>query len=95
MAIAEKIRQINALIQEVREYKSAHPEAAVGFYERNVGSLLNAYREGDIGFDDCVQRLEAIAFPKDKTQRHGQVSSRECPGCTTTGGRHAEWCYLS
>lgn len=55
MNLAEKIRQINSLIQEVREYKTAHPEERLGYYERNVGSLLNAYREGDLSFDDCVR----------------------------------------
>lgn len=58
--VTAKIDQIGRLIQEVREYKAAHPESLTGYYVNNIGSLLNAYREGDLGFDECVTLLANV-----------------------------------
>lgn len=58
--MSAKIDQIGRLIQEVREYKAAHPESLTGYYVNNYGSLLNAYREGDLGFDECVALLAQV-----------------------------------
>jgi hypothetical protein len=55
------IDTINRLILEVRAFKVAHPEHKTGFQPGSPGSLLNAYREGDIGFDECVELLGNVA----------------------------------
>ena len=55
--LSATIDQINTSILEVRAVKSTHPELKLGLYEGNVGSLLNAYREGDLSFDECTERL--------------------------------------
>ena len=51
--ITSKVNRLNALFGEIQAYKAANPEARLGYYTANLGSLLNAYREGDIGFDEC------------------------------------------
>jgi hypothetical protein len=53
----EKVNRLNDLLREIRQYKDAHPESKDGYNPRSVGSLLNAYREADIDFEDCVQLL--------------------------------------
>lgn len=55
--LSAKIDQIHYLISEVRAFKVDHPEHRYGFY-LNPGSILNAYREGDLSFDACVDALE-------------------------------------
>ena len=55
--LQDAIDEISASILQVRNYKNEHPELKVGFYEGSVGGLLNAYREGDLSFDECTERL--------------------------------------
>ena len=59
--IEQKIYQLNSLLAEIRQFRIAHPETRVGHYTNSVGSLLNAYREGDIGFAECVVAIKAAA----------------------------------
>jgi hypothetical protein len=56
-----KVNQLNDIFKDVQAYKQAHPEEKCGYYTQNYGSLLNAYREGDISFDECIELLKAIA----------------------------------
>jgi hypothetical protein len=68
--IAELNDELNRVFKQIQEYKNQHPESRSGYYIDSYGSLLNAYREGDIGFDECIKRLEAIAKRTAKEQRH-------------------------
>jgi hypothetical protein len=52
-----KLDQLNALRAEIEKDKSEHPETKLGYYRNSVGSILNAYREADITFDEAVQLL--------------------------------------
>jgi hypothetical protein len=52
-----KLAQLNRLLKEIQDYKAAHPESKCSYSPGVIGSLLNAYREGDIGFDDCVKAM--------------------------------------
>jgi hypothetical protein len=62
--IHDKVSQLNALLAEVQAYKNEHPETKLGFYTSSVGSVLNAYREGDVSFDDAVKYIKAACFGK-------------------------------
>lgn len=46
-------------INQLRDLKRLHPEIKSGVNKGQVGSILNAYREGDLTFDECCQLLEA------------------------------------
>lgn len=58
--LALKVNQLNEIFKDVQAYKQAHPEAKLGYRPANYGSLLNAYREGDISFDECIELLRAV-----------------------------------
>src|SRR5438128_2249527 len=58
--LTAKVEQIGALIKELREHKAEHPETITGYYLNSYGSLLNAYREGDISFEDCITLLAKV-----------------------------------
>lgn len=69
MDIQAKTDQLNALFLEVRAYKCEHPETRAGFYTSNYGSLLNAYREGDLGFDECIEYLKVAHIDNAKIEQ--------------------------
>lgn len=60
MTTQEKIETINRLIAEVRAEKAADPSKRCGYRPRDPGSLLNAYREGNISFDECVAAINEL-----------------------------------
>lgn len=55
--IEDKIKLINTTIDEVRELKSQEPKYKLN-YQMSYGGIINAYREGDISFDECVEELK-------------------------------------
>lgn len=55
-----KVGQLNTIFKEVQEYKRRHPEKRNGYYPNVYGSLLNAYREGDLTFDECIELLGKV-----------------------------------
>lgn len=55
-----KVRQLNEIFLDVQAYKAAHPEVRCGYYPQDYGSLLNAYREGDVSFEECIELLKQI-----------------------------------
>ncbi len=55
--IMAKVTQLNRLFREIQNYKAEHPETKAGYYADDYGSLLNAYREGDLSFDECIVLL--------------------------------------
>jgi hypothetical protein len=67
--IQEKVSQLNRLFVEIQRYKAKHPEEKTGYCLNDYGSLLNAYREGDIGFDECIELLSKVN-PEFNTMRH-------------------------
>jgi hypothetical protein len=58
--IQAKVDQLNKLHAEIQSYKKEHPESRLGYW-LGYDSLLNAYREGDISFDDCVEAMNSKA----------------------------------
>ncbi len=56
LSLDQAIRQINHTITVVRAYKVAHPETTLP-HTHDPGSILNAYREGDISFAQAVKEL--------------------------------------
>jgi hypothetical protein len=53
-------KQIAELISKVRQMKRENPVLRLGFYNSNYGSLLNAYREGDLSFEEAVSYMQQI-----------------------------------
>jgi hypothetical protein len=53
-------KQIAELISKVRQMKRENPVLRLGFYNSNYGSLLNAYREGDLEFQEAVRYMQGI-----------------------------------
>lgn len=78
MSEKEEIHRLNQEIvvrmTRLRQIKQENPSLRVGFYNQ-FGSLLNAYREGDVGFDECVERMEKIA----RLNVSAEVAKLECP----------------
>lgn len=54
------VARLNKLHATIQTAKAAHPELKVGFGQ-NFGSILNAYREGDISFAEAVKACDDIA----------------------------------
>jgi len=52
-----KLNELNRLFKEIQSDKKAHPETKIGYY-LSVPSILNAYREGDLDFDEACALLE-------------------------------------
>ncbi len=59
LATEHKIETINRLLQEVRAHKAAHADEKLA-YCSGPGSILNAYREGDLTFDQAVAEIEQL-----------------------------------
>lgn len=71
--IAISVHRLNRLHLEVEAFKQKHPEAKAAF-RMTFGSLLNAYREGDISFDGCVAAMNKIAeTPKGTTMENETI----------------------
>jgi hypothetical protein len=51
-----KLNALNRIFKEIQADKAAHPETKVGYYY-SVPSILNAYREGDLSFDEACNLL--------------------------------------
>lgn len=58
--IAIAARAVMDTIKELRQLKAEFPEHSSSFYEGNAGSILNAYREGDLSFDEAVTELGGV-----------------------------------
>lgn len=52
-----KLKQLNTLFKEIQADKAAYPETKIGYYY-SVPSILNAYREGDLSYDDACALLQ-------------------------------------
>jgi hypothetical protein len=78
------VHQLNTLFKKVQAYKREHPETKLAYYPNSYASLLNAYREGDLGFGDCIAHLEVIA---ERARAEGRDEGLEaackviCEGC--------------
>lgn len=57
--IDAKLLVIANLICEVRQLKEQYPEHRLGF-QLSGGGILNAYREGDVSFDEAVRRISEL-----------------------------------
>lgn len=54
----ELVTAMNAAHKALRDHKTEHPEEKLGSWN-SPGSILNAYREGDLSFNEAVERLRA------------------------------------
>lgn len=54
------IESVSVGIKRLREIKADHPDLKHGHYGGVPGSILNAYREGDMTFEEAVKELEEI-----------------------------------
>lgn len=72
-----KVEAINKLSAELQ----SKPDHCKRIFRDDVGSILNAYREGDVSFRDAVLRIKGIEFEKTK---EGRMKS-DCGdfGCST------------
>lgn len=50
-------------IVELRRIKEQNPRLTNSYYPQSCGSLLNAYREGDLDFEECVELLKTANLP--------------------------------
>lgn len=71
LEILTRIEIINASVRKVCELKAKFPEHRLGYYPDSPGSLLNAYREGDLDFDTAVALLFDTDKLSDATQNPG------------------------
>ncbi len=55
-------KHVMETIIELRRLKEKYPEMANSYYPTRRGSLLNAYREGDLTFDECLKELETATM---------------------------------
>jgi hypothetical protein len=56
--IEKKVEQLNQLHKEIADYKKERPAERV-WASLSPGSILNAYREGDLAFHEALESLEA------------------------------------
>lgn len=56
--VSELENRAMAAIGELRGLKEHFPQLRNGYYDSSCGSLLNAYREGDVTFAECVLLLK-------------------------------------
>lgn len=57
--VGELVETINAAMFELREIKKRKPQFRVAVRDE-PGSILNAYREGDVTFDEAKEMLERV-----------------------------------
>ena len=69
MKDAQRVNQlvvtVTNSITELRQIKRDNPELALG-YTCSHGGILNAYREGDLTFNEAVAELESLCKKDDK-----------------------------
>lgn len=65
MQLHPRLGELNNLFKRIQSDKAANPETKLGYW-LTVGSILNAYREGDLGFDEACALLE-VKKPDDET----------------------------
>lgn len=58
--LRHKVNLVNNVHREIIAIKEARPELRCGYYPNSYGSLLNAYREGDITYTECIHLLKKI-----------------------------------
>ncbi len=57
--------QVDSNIIEIREIKNLHPKLKLG-YKVSPGGILNAYREGDLTFNEAVAELKGMIYDEEK-----------------------------
>lgn len=53
-------KKISESLNRLRAAKAVFPQLKSGHYAGSAGSILNAYREGDLTFDEAVTELQTI-----------------------------------
>jgi hypothetical protein len=88
-------RQIMVGMEELRQMKKEDPSLKSGHYENSFGSILNAYREGCLDFDEAIEALGNCDGSMDLTKSKIQRQKISIPvvvtrtGAIYTGGW---WC---
>ena len=57
--VDKKIRQLNKLHSEIQKHKNQYPKHKT-IYSFSIGSILNAYHEGDITFDNAIKEIKLL-----------------------------------
>ena len=68
--INKKVSELNTLLVEIRALKSVHPGCRLSFSPYLAGSILNAYREGDLNFDEAVRAIENLTQKQAEHNAH-------------------------
>ena len=55
------VRKLNLLFGEIQRYKETHREQRIGYYNASIGSIVNAYREGDLNFEETIEAIKAAS----------------------------------
>jgi hypothetical protein len=84
-SITDKVDRLNELHQEIQKYKAEHPEEKLGYWQNTPGSILNAYREGDLSFDEAVEVLNLIGV-KNAVEQINRALSAEYSAMTGEPG---------
>ena len=80
--LLRKVSQLNNLFTEIQSYKREHPEQRLGYYEQSIGSILNAYREGDLSFDEAIAAINNTrATPSPVVDESTYPLCPVCPKC--------------
>lgn len=99
MNSAEAKLEINRLtasvyesIEKLRSLKWNFPDHAIRDYAMSPGGVLNAYREGDLAFNDAVLVLNSLKQPPTATAARPDRIGSEC-WYRDRRGQSAEWTW--
>lgn len=73
----ELVSTLNKLHDIIKQAKEEDKSLANGFYLYSSGSILNAYREGDLSFNESVSYLNDIT----KKATGEKLSNNMCSNC--------------
>ena len=77
--LQSKIDQINKLLKEVQTAKKKDKSLRLGTMGLHPGCILNAYREGDLTFDEAIKKLEEWRTHKDIMTTYIADEDQEIP----------------
>jgi len=59
---------LNNAFMDLQRFKAEYPELKNGFYLNSPGSWLNAYREGDLSFQEAIELIEEYHSERPPTE---------------------------
>jgi hypothetical protein len=82
-----RLDELNTLFKQIQADKAAHPETKLGYYY-SVPSILNAYREGDLNFEDACALLKVNEEAIPRVEIQGDSVTFTDNHCTEHGRWH-------